>query len=276
VGYSRAYLGILVLTLLVAFVPLFSILDNVIGKGLQVVDWTFLTTPQQLPGIFDPKAIGGASNAITGTLLVDGIALAMAVPISMAFSVALYEFNGRLVGILRRVVEMMVGLPSILFGIFIAAVVLGASGHFTGFAGSLALTFMMVPLMTVSCEAALRAVPPTLKEAALALGARPSRIMWRVSLPYAIPRMLTGILLSLSRAVGETAPILFIIGANMTTNWNPFGPQTALPTLIYSYVGSQWPYEKVACWGLALILITLVFFINLTSRVVAARSLKGR
>jgi phosphate transport system permease protein len=274
--YSRMFLGLLGLALVVAFVPLFSIVQNVVGKGLQVVDWAFITTPQQLPGIIDPHAIGGISNAITGTILIDLIGLAIAIPIAILLSIAFYESDSRLVGILRIAIATMVGLPSILFGIFIFTMFVKDSGHFTGWAGALAIGLMMVPLMTVACEAAMRDVPPTLNEAALALGARRSRIMFRVILPYALPRMMTGILLSLSRAVGETAPVLLIIGANLVTNWNPKSPQTTLPTLVYSYIPSQYPAERYACWGIALVLITAVFIISVTSRAIAARSSKRR
>jgi phosphate transport system permease protein len=275
--YSGLFVGVVSTTLLIAFVPLFSIFDNVIGKGIHVVDWAFLTTPQKLPGVvFDRNDIGGVSNAITGTILVDLIALAIAIPVAMCLAVALFEAKSRAASALRLTVETMVGLPSILFGLFIYIVLVNSSHHYTALAGSLALALLMVPLMTVACEAALRDVPSTLTEAALALGAKPSKIMRRVILPYAFPRMLTGILLSLSRAVGETAPVLLVIGANMLTNWDPFSAQTTLPTLTFTYVAANSPALRNACWGIALILITAVFIISLTSRVITARTSKGR
>ena len=274
--YSGVALSLIALALLIAFVPLFSILQNVIGKGMHVVTWAFITKPQQLPGIIDRNAIGGVSNAITGSLVIDGIALLLAVPAAILLSIAFFEFNGRVMSVIRTAVETMVGLPSILFGLLMFTLLVQQTRHYTGIAGALALALMMVPLMTVACEAALRDVPRTIHEAAVALGAKPSRIMHRVIFPYALPRMLTGIFLSLSRAVGETAPVLLVIGANLLTNWNPLGPQTSLPTLTLSYVGSQYPALRYACWGIALILISVVFVLNLTSRVVTARSNKGR
>jgi phosphate transport system permease protein len=281
VWMSRVFLFFVSVALIIAFIPLFSIVQNVIGHGWHFVSWKFLTTPEQQPDIFHQSAIGGISNAITGTLLIDGIATLIAIPMAILLSIALYESKNRLMHLLRVYVEVMVGLPSILFGIFIYAMVvtpfLASSGlYYTALAGVLSLAVLMIPLMTVACEAALRAVPGTYSEAALALGARNSRVMMRVLLPYALPRMLTGIMLSLSRAVGETAPILFIIGTSLVTNWSIWSPQTTLPTAIFHNLDSDNPYLHNACWGIALILIVAVFVLNLTSRVIVARAAKGR
>ncbi len=278
---SRAFLSLLIVSLLVAFIPLFSIVQNVIGHGWHFLTWRFLSTPEQQPDIFHQSAIGGVSNAITGTVLIDGVAMLVAVPLSILLSMALFESKGRLMHALRLYTEVMVGLPSILVSFFVFAMVvtpfLAASGYyFTALAGVISLTLLMIPLMTVACEAALRDVPVTYSEAALALGARKSRVMMRVLLPYAFPRMLTGIMLSLSRAVGETAPILFLIGTSLVTNWSLWSEQTTLPTQIFHNLDSNNPYLRNACWGIALILITAVFVLNLTSRVIVARSLRGR
>jgi len=276
--YSGMFYAAVTVALGIAFIPLSAIVYNVLKRGLPYISWSFLTTPEMdPPDIFHPHQIGGISNAIVGTILIDGLALLIAVPISVILAVALFESRGRTMSILRSYVEIMVGLPSILLGVFIYAFFVVPLGFkYCAMAGVLAIAIMMVPLMTVAGEAALRDVPATLSEAALALGARPSRVMWRVVLPFALPRVMTGILLSLGRAVGETAPILFIIGSNYAVNWNPFGQVTAMPTLIYKYQQSSYDYQREACWGIALVLIVAIFTLNVISRFLAARSEKGR
>jgi phosphate transport system permease protein len=275
---SRLFLASMVLALLIAFVPLFSILDNVIAKGAPFMTWQFLSQSQQFPSILQPTAIGGVWNAISGSLLIDGLAIVIAVPIALTLAVSLFEFENRLFRTLRICLEVMIGLPSILLGIFIYSFVVIPISHGVGtaYAGSLAIALMMVPLIAIAAEAGLRDVPVTLKEAGLALGAKRSSIMRRVIMPFAVPRVLTGILLAISRAVGETAPILFVIGVSLLPGWNPNGQATSLPVLIWNYLGSQYPGEREACWGIALILIAAVLVLNLASRIIVAMTSKGR
>jgi phosphate transport system permease protein len=272
---SRAFVMMLFGAVAIAFVPLFSIVFTIVHRGWHYISWAFLTTPQHYPAPFN-KSVGGISNAITGSLVVDGVALVMAIPLSMALAIVLYEGRGRFVTAFRRLIEVMVGLPSILFGLFVYVFIVTPLGYdYSGLAGSVALTLLMMPVMTVASEAALRDVPPTLSEAALALGARRSRVMFRVLIPYALPRMFTGILLSLSRAVGETAPVLLIINASMVTNWNPLGTQTTMPLLIFNNQLASNPVLIASSWAIALVLIVAVFSLNFTSRLIVARSRKG-
>jgi phosphate transport system permease protein len=275
--YSRLFIALCVLGLVLAFIPLTSIVYNVIKKGLPYISWSFLTTPQKLPDIFHQNDIGGISNAITGTIVVFGIGLLIAIPVSMLLAVALYESTSKSVHALRIYLEVMIGLPSILFGLFIYAYVVKPQGyHLSGYAGGLALALLMLPLMTIACERALNDVPATLKEAALALGARPSRVMRRVLLPYALPQMWTGIMLSLSRAVGETAPVLFVIGTALSTSWNPNDEQATLPTAIFGNLSSTYSTLHEECWGIALVLIVAVFSLNLVSKLIVTRTNKTR
>jgi phosphate transport system permease protein len=274
---SRLFFGLLGLALFIAFIPLFSILENVITKGLKVVTWGFLSHSQSVPSIIDPSAYGGVWDAISGSLLIDGLAVVISVPLAVITAMALFEFDGPFIRVVRRALQIIVGMPSVLAGIFVYSFVVVPFAHGLGaaYAGSLALTVMMLPLMAIAGESALRETPSTLREAALAVGARPSGMMRRVILPYSLPRLLTGILLSLSRAVGETAPILFVIGAATLPAWNPGGQVASLPTLLYDYLGSQYPSERNACWGIALILMASVLVLNLSSRLISARMNKG-
>jgi phosphate transport system permease protein len=267
---SYVFIGAVVVALLAAFIPLASIIYSVVSNGWRYVTWTFLTSPQLQPGIFSHN-VGGISNAIIGSVEIDGLAIVIAIPLSIVLAIAFYELPGRAMAIFRRIVEVMVGLPSILFGLFIFAFFVTPLGyHYCALAGTLAIALLMIPVMTVASADALAAVPSTLTEAALSLGARRSRIMLRVILPYAVPRMLTGILLSLSRAVGETAPVLLIINSALIGTWNPWSPATTMPLLIYNNLQSYNPAVIRSTWGIALILIAAVFLINLTSRLVVA------
>jgi phosphate transport system permease protein len=242
------------------------------------VSAVFLTQSQHFPTIADRNDIGGIANAINSSLLIDGIAVAISVPLAIVLAVAMYESDNRFFNTLRLLLEVMIGLPSILLGIFIYSIIVVplSNGVGTVWAGSLAIALLMTPLMAIAGEAALRGVPSTLTEAGLALGARRSSVMRRVIFPFAIPRILTGILLSLSRAVGETAPLLVITGVSIVVNWNPSGQATAMPVLIYDYLQSQYPAIRNACWGIALVLMAAVLVLNLSSRIIVARTSKGR
>jgi phosphate transport system permease protein len=277
VAYSWIFLGLMALMLLLAFIPLGSIVWNVVDRGVKIVDWTFLTTPQKNVQFTNLSDYGGISNAIVGTTVIFLGAILIAIPVSMALAIALYESKSRVVHALRIYLEVMIGLPSILFGIFIYfKFVLNSGGVLAGYKGSLALALMMLPLMSISGERALRDTPNTYVEAALALGAKRSRIMRRVVFPYALPRIWTGIMLSMSRAIGETAPILFVIGTSYVVNWSPKAPQTAFSTMIWNNLQSESVPVQESCWGIALVLITVVFIFNLASRIFIARSSKGR
>jgi phosphate transport system permease protein len=200
----------------------------------------------------------------------------MAVPLGIVTAVALYEVRARAMRWLRLVLEVMVGMPSILFGIFVFLAVVQQMGHqLTLLAGSIALAILMIPLVAVSCEDALRNVPVALVEAAFALGARPSKIMARVVFPAARTRILTGVLLALSRAVGETAPVAFVIGTALTTNWNPASEASTLPTAIFNTFGSYLKSQANEVWGIALVLMVSVLAINVVSRVIVARADRG-
>jgi phosphate transport system permease protein len=275
--YSKLFLGATSFGLMIAFIPLLSILYNVFRKGIPYINWKFLTTPPNNPSLFHQHNIGGISNALEGTALVFGLALLMAVPVSIMVAIALYESRGRVMGSLRTLLEVMIGMPSILFGIFIFAYVVKRMHYqYTGLAGSLALAALMMPLMSIASEQALRGVPPILTEAGLALGAKRAQVMRKVILPYALPRILTGLMLSASRAIGETAPVLLVVGATYVANWNPMTAQTTFTTFMLPLIGSFYPFQANELWAIALILIVVVFILNLSSRMIIARLNRGR
>jgi phosphate transport system permease protein len=271
---SNLYFAVLTIALLVIFIPLYGVLSTIVVRGYHSLNWTFLTA-NPIPPTSATSPIGGVANAIDGTLEVTGIAVLLAVPLTILISVALFETRNRLARIVEQGIEVFVGMPAITFGLFIAAITVSVTHKFEAWYGSMALLFIVVPVATVNMIAAIRSVPQTLIEAGLGLGARPSRVMMRIILPTALPRILTGFFLSVSRALGETAPVLFVIGGVLVPSFNPRLPATTLPTQIYAYFGSQFESQVQACWGMALLLVIIVLFFNVLSRIFLARSKKA-
>lgn len=273
--WSKFFLGSLSVALIIAFIPLFSILQNVIGHGWHYITWGFLTQSQAQPSLFAMKTIGGIGNAISGTIVVDSLAVAISIPIALLLAVAFYDVRSRWSRAIRSLMETFIGLPSLLFGMFIFTLFVASNNGITkGYYGSLALCFIIVPVSAINALAALESVPATLIEAGLGLGARPSRVMWRIILPVARPRIMTGLFLAFARSVGETAPILFVIGVSQQASYSLNGSQTTLPTMMYDYLTGSYPSQRVACWGIALVLMTSVLVLNVISRIFLARANK--
>jgi phosphate transport system permease protein len=234
------------------------------------LDWTFISQVPQQPTLFQQDQIGGVGNAIVGSLVIDGVAALFAVPLGVVLGLYLSESDTRWANGLRRVTEIMTGLPSILLGIFAYIYVVTNMQSFSGFAGAVALALLMTPVITKAAETALRAVPTTLTEAGLALGARQSKVSMRVVLPVAMPGIITGVLLALARAVGETAPLLFVIGASIRYDWNPFHVMAALPLMTYNYSSAAYDSQHHAAWGIGLLLVIIVLILNASARLIAA------
>lgn len=271
---SRVYTVFIGLALAIAIIPLASIIDDLLGKGLPFISWSFLTKNVQQPTFFHPQDVGGIANAISGSLIIVGLAVAISVPLAILLAFAIVEFKNKVMTWVLLIVEIFVGLPSVVFGIFAYVSLVLVSKTFHAYYGSLALCFIMVPVSTVNSVAALRSVPATLTEAGLSLGARPSRVMLRIVFPAALPRIMTGIFLALSRTVGETAPVLFVVGANTLVNWNLNKQSDTLPGTIWNNLNQGSPYGQLECWGIALVLIAFVFFFNILGRIFLARAEK--
>lgn len=273
---SKVFISLMVLAFLLALVPLGSLIFALLQKGLSSISWPFLHTLPTQPSLIDQNAIGGIGNAIEGTVIIDALAGLIAIPIAVLLGLYLCEATSRAANFLRAIIEIMTGLPSILLGVFAYEYVVVRMKTFSGLAGIVALAVLMVPLIAKASELAFRGVPNTLREAGLALGARSSRVTRGVIIPAALPGMITGILLSLARAMGETAPLLLVIGASGDWTWNPLNQMSALPLLTYNYSGSQYPSQRAAAWGVALTLVVMVMILSLGSRFVAARLRKER
>jgi len=257
-------------SVLVAAVPLAFVVAYVVQKGGRIVDWNFLTA--DIP--VSSRARGpGMGPAVLGTLLTTGAASVMAIPLGVLAAVYLNEYGhrGRLASVIRFLSDVMAGVPSIVMGLFIYTVWVLRFGY-TGFAGALALACLMLPIVIRSAETALKLVPNELREASAALGSRTSRTILTVVLPAALPGVVSGALLAVARAAGETAPLLFTIGTVRAPNIHLFdGTNTALSAQIFN--NATQPYEGAIdrAWGAAFTLIVLVFVMTAIARIVARR-----
>jgi phosphate transport system permease protein len=261
-----------VLSFVLVCVPLGFLLVTVVAKGAGILSWSFLT--KNIPSV--RRSGPGMGPAVVGTLLMTGMASLMSIPLGVMGAVYLHEYGktGRLAAVLRFLANVMTGVPSIVMGLFIFTIwVLPRKGEgFSGFAGSMALGCLMLPVVIRSTEEMLRLVPDHLREAALALGTSKARTIVTVVLPAALPGISSGVLLAVARAAGETAPLLFTVGVVSKANTNLFrGPNTALSAQIFSNASVGFPGATARAWGAALTLVIIAFLVTFVARVVVAR-----
>jgi len=268
--------GAVYLALALSLVPLGFILGKILVEGLPALSWSFLT---ELPPA-DPYSTGGIANALVGTLILMGIATLVAAPIGIMTALFINDAARSRGGGLRRagaavgfVVDVLLGMPSIVAGIVIYLALVVAMGHFSALAGGIALGLIMFPIVVRAADEILRLVPDAQKEAALALGAPRWRTTWSVVLPAAAPGLLTGVMLALARASGETAPLLFTSLGNQFLSTDLMQPIAALPQLIFANsINVQTPQSLELAWGAALVLVAIILILNLAARALAARA----
>jgi phosphate transport system permease protein len=265
--------GAIYVALAIAVVPLGLIAGEMLIQGIPEISWTFLTA---LPPI-DPTNTAGAGigNAIVGTAMMVGVATLIAAPLGILTALLMYEcsLSGRRAASFARimglVIDIMLGIPSIVVGMFGYLAIVIATGGYSGWAGAIALAIIMVPIIVRAADEVLRLVPAGLSEAALALGAPKWRTALRIVIPAAAPGILTGIVLAVARAAGETAPLLFTAGVNQfyTTSMNQ--PMSAVPEVIFNLViNTRTPQSVQFAWGATLVLVTMILVLNLIARLV--------
>jgi len=270
---NRAMTGLLGLAVLVALLPLASVLYFTVVKGLVRFGGYFLQ--HSMYGVGPLDATGGAYHAVLGTLEQVGIATALAVPLGLLAAIYTVEYGrGKLAGLVRFFTDVMTGVPSIVAGLFIYAFwVLALGQGFSGFAAALALTILMLPTIVRSAEEMLKLVPDALREASLALGIPRWRTILSVVLPTASAGIITGVMLAVARVAGETAPLLLTALNFDSINVNPFsGQQAALPTFIFAQAGAPQKVALDRAWAGALTLVLLILVLNLIARTIARRS----
>jgi phosphate transport system permease protein len=264
--------GLLLAATLVALVPLVLVIFYLLERGLGAISWHFFASDPTGAFIGDP---GGIRSAILGTIEMVALATLIAVPIGIGVALYLVEYGrkGRFASVVRYFVDVMTGVPSIVFGLFVyITLVIGFGQGYAAWKGSVALALLMLPVVTRSSEVVLLLVPDSLREAALALGAPRWRIVTRVVLPSAAPGLVTGSLLAVARAAGETAPLLFTAAIVFGSSFNLGDRMNSMPIQIFNDVGQASDVLVQRAWGAALTLVAMVLIVTLVARLIARRS----
>ena len=253
---------------LIALVPLAFIFFYVIKQGFSSLNWDFFTKMPKPVG----ETGGGMANAIVGSLIMIGLASLFAIPVGILSGVYLSEYaGGKFASLVRFCADVLNGVPSIVIGIFAYGLAVMPFKRFSALAGGLALGFMMLPLIARTTEELLKLVPSSLREGALALGATRARASFSVMLPAALPGIMTGILVSLARIAGETAPLLFTSLNNRFFSTRLDQPMASLTVQIYTYAQSPYDDWHRQAWAGALVLVTVIFVFSVLARVVTRR-----
>jgi len=267
---TRASHVLCALSVGVCLVQQVALLAYTTARGIHAINLGFFVhdpTPPGIPG-------GGIRNAIAGSVLIVGLGALMAIPIGIVAALFLLERRGRVATIVRFGADVLTGVPSIAMGIFAYALLVEPLGHFSALAGCFALAVLMLPIVIRASESAMASVPVDLREAALALGARRSRVARSVVLRGAMAGLVTGSLLAIARAVGETAPLLFTTSSDLF-NLSPLQPTGSLPLTIYANGTQAFPEGQQIAWGTAFTLLVLVLLLSIAARIVAGRLARG-
>jgi phosphate transport system permease protein len=271
---SNAMVGLMILAVVVALLPLFFILFDLVVQGAGSLSVAFFTKMPAPAG----ESGGGVAHAIVGTLIIVGTASLIGLPVGIAAGVYCAEYPGsRLTWITRFVADVLNGTPSIVVGVFAWAWIVATQKHFSALAGSAALAMLMIPMVLRTTEEMIKLVPNSLREAALALGYP----RWRTSLSIVVrttmPGIVTGSLLAVSRVAGETAPLLFTALGSQYMSLDLDQPMAALPLTVFTYATGPFEEWHRYAWAAALVLILVVFVLSVGARLAIRRrfSLNG-
>jgi phosphate transport system permease protein len=266
---NRLLTGLCITLSFAALIPLASILYLLVKNGLPLFDWSIFT---QLPPAAGMTG-GGVGNAVIGTLVMVGLALGLSAPpaILAAIYICEYEPNGRLAAITRFTAKLLTGIPSIICGVFAFAAVVLATGKFSAFAGALALAVLMLPTILLTSEQALLGVQRAYREASYGLGATRFQTIGRIVLPEAMPAIMTGVMLAVARAAGETAPLVFTALFSQFWMSSLMEPTASLSVLIYNFSTMPFEYQVKMAWTASLVLVLLVTATNITAQLVFSK-----
>jgi len=265
---SRVMVGLLVVAVILAILPLFLILGTLIVKGASSINFAFFTRMPVPAG----ESGGGVAHAIVGTLMIVGTACLFGLPVGIGAGIFAAEFPGtRLATITRFVADVLNGTPSIVVGVFAWTWIVARQHHFSGFAGSAALAVLMIPMVMRTTEEMIKLVPHSLREAALALGYPRWRTSLSVVVRTCLPGIVTGSLLAVARIAGETAPLLFTALGSQYMSTNIRQPLAALPLVVFTYATGPYEDWHRLAWATALVLILVVLVLSLAARL-ATRS----
>ena len=260
--------GLMMLAVVIAVVPLFVILGSLIVRGASSLSLAFFTNVPAPSG----ETGGGVLHAIVGTLMIVGMASLIGIPVGLGAGIHCAEYpKHRLSVITRFVSDVLNGTPSIVVGVFAWTFIVAKQKHYSAFAGSVALAVLMIPMVMRTTEELIKLIPGTLRESALALGYSRWRTTLTIVVRTALPGIATGSLLSVARIAGETAPLLFTALGNQFLSFKPNAPMAALPLVVYAYATGPYEEEHRFAWAAALVLILLVLALGVLARVVTRR-----
>jgi len=250
-------------------IPLFSIVYLVVVNGLPLLTTNVFTQLPPAPGLEG----GGFGNAVQGTIVMVGLGILLAAPLGILSAIYICEYNRRssLAAAVRFIAKLLTGVPSIICGVFAFAVVVLSTGHFSTIAGGVALAVLALPTILLTTEQAIIGVPNALREASYGMGATRFQTIFRVILPEALPAIMTGLMLAVARAAGETAPVLFT--ARFSQYWiQSLNDETAsLAVLIYNFSTLPYDYQIKLAWTASLVLVALVTITNITAQLVFSK-----
>jgi phosphate transport system permease protein len=261
-------LGFCYVGLAAALVVLVAVLGYVVIQGASSLNLEFFTQTPKPVG----ETGGGFANAIVGTLIIVGIAMAIGLPLGIGSGIYLAEYGeGRLATAVRFTADVLTGIPSITVGLFAYTLVVVPFQTFSAIAGGFALGIIMLPILTRTTEEMVRLVPASLREGAIALGIPRWRVVLSVVLPTALTGIATGVVLAIARVAGETAPLLFTAFGNTFWSWSIRQPIAALPLQIFSYAIAPYDDWHRQAWAGALVLVLLVLILSLSARILVSR-----
>lgn len=268
IAKNSGFKAMIIIVSFSSMIPLLLIVFYIITNGISSLSWTFLT---EIPTPVGEKG-GGIANAMVGSFLLVIIAGIPSIPLGIAAGVYLSEHKkSKLAYWGRLATEVLQGTPSIVIGIMAYLWLVVPMGGFSALSGGIALGIMMLPMIIRTTEETLNLVPDSLKEASLALGVPYYRTILRVILPAGLSGIMTGVLISVARIAGETAPLLFTALGNAFMNWNIMKPVNSLPVLIYNYATSPYPEWHRVAWGASCVLVVFILTLNLVVRIITRR-----
>jgi len=262
---STVCVGLSLLTL----VPLISIVVLVLKNGLPLLSWSLFTSLPPAAGM----AGGGFGNAVLGTMVMVGLGLVLAAPIGILSAIFINEYDpsSRLAQAVRLVAKLLTGIPSIICGVFAFAVIVATTGAFSAYAGGVALAVLMLPTILLTSEQALMGVQSAYREASYGLGATKFQTIVRVVLPDALPAIMTGIMLAVARAAGETAPLIFTALFSQFWARSLSEPTASLSVLIYNFSTVPFPHQIQMAWTASLVLVAFVTLANISAQLVFSK-----
>jgi len=262
---NKVFKGIIIAGTIISTLPLLLILFYIFRQGITAINWGFFTNLPKPVG----EIGGGVANALVGSILILLVSCVLAIPIGIIIGIYLSEVaKSRLAYYCRLAVDVLQGIPSIVIGIIIYEWIVRPMGGFSAFSGSVALALMMLPSIVKSTEETLKLLPESLKEASLALGVPYYKTILKIIVPTGLGGIMTGVILSIARVIGETAPLLFTAFGNPFMSTNIFKPMSSLPLIIFNYATSPYNDWHQLAWGASMLLILMILILNIITKIV--------